>query len=190
MQKNLCHSFFIYSHKRSFLVLWDHRLSLHFVSRKKKIKKSCPLLLPPRKRARLPPGVQVWPPGGRSLPPITGAFLIVWIRRVGFVLCSMCGRRRQARAKERRIIFAKSWMMVVVQTVMVVVSTYNKVMTQEHQDERAQNRERSPWRDKSDGPANNESEPPMDLASIDGSTVSSGEQSTISLFAKKSPRQK
>ena len=97
MQKNLCHSFFIYSHKRSFLVLWDHRLSLHFVSRKKKkIKKSCPLLLPPRKRARLPPGVQVWPPGGRSLPPITGAFLIVWIRRVGFVLCSFIifGRKR------------------------------------------------------------------------------------------------
>ena len=90
---------FIYSHERRFLVLWDHRLSLHFVSRtkKKKIKKSCPLLLPPRKRARLPPGVQVWPPpGGRSLPPITGAFLIVWFRRVGFVLYSFIifGRKR------------------------------------------------------------------------------------------------
>ena len=52
--------------------------------------------MPPRKRARLPPGVQVWPPGGRSLPPITGAFLIVWFRRVGFVLYSFIifGRKR------------------------------------------------------------------------------------------------
>ena len=94
--------FSVFPHEEeSFLVSWDHRLSLiHFVSRKKKkkIKKSCPLLLPPRKRARLPPGVHVWPPpGGRSLPPITGAFLIVWmIRRVGFVLCSFSifGRER------------------------------------------------------------------------------------------------